>query len=183
MDLQELRAQLDGIDTQLTDLFCKRMEVCHGPAQEGAGDQGAGPHPGAGDSQPCVGKQAGKLVCTSGCSIPWCSTWPLLPGDSWTGDHDPGDSGGHRPGRQFPRKGSICQGVEELLPNGLRQAFSPCPTSCISQLRGGLSGCGEGAVRVQVLPIENSSNGSVSAVYDLMRRYGSIVRSIGCTST
>ena len=81
----------------------------------------------------------------------------------------------------FPTKGLVaCQGVEELIPRLPVISFLRIPAFCISAaLREYFRRVEKGLCQYGLLPIENSSYGSVNGVYDLMHRYHfHIIRSI-----
>lgn len=186
MDLQELRAQLDGIDTQLTDLFCKRMEVSAQVARHKK-EQGIKVLDRTREREILsrVGKQAGepldlyvRMLYSVVFDLSRSYQETFLDGETPLTQEIRAAIA--RSG-QFPRKGSIaCQGVEGAYSQmACDKLFTMPDIVYFRSFEGVFQAVEKGLCEFGVLPIENSSNGSVSAVYDLMRRYRfHIVRSI-----
>jgi chorismate mutase/prephenate dehydratase len=81
----------------------------------------------------------------------------------------------------FPEKATVaCQGVEGAYSGKACERLFTLPTiSYFKDFEGVFKAIEEGKCRYGVLPIENSTAGSVNAVYDLMSRYNfRIVRSL-----
>lgn len=84
-------------------------------------------------------------------------------------------------GTPFPTKATVaCQGVEGAYSQiAACRLFQVPSISFFSSFEGVFKAVDEGFCEFGVLPIENSTAGSVNAVYDLLGRYGfSIVRSL-----
>ncbi len=83
--------------------------------------------------------------------------------------------------RPFPVQASVaCQGVQGAYSCIAAERFFPIPSvSCFKTWEGVFGAVEKGLCRYGVLPIENSSAGSVMGVYDLMRKHRFyIVRSL-----
>jgi len=191
LDLNAIREQLDGIDTQLTELFVKRMglsaevakyKAAHNmpilvPSRERAILQRVGDMAGTlgGDEM----DEYTRLLYSTIFDLSRAYQAKLLARDTplverirQARDNTP---------KLFPTKGIVaCQGVEgaysqlacdKLLPHANILYFR--------NFDGVFNAVEKGLCQFGVLPIENSSHGSVSAVYDLMRRHNfHIVRGV-----
>ena len=186
MDLQELRTAIDDIDTQMTDLFCKRMEISAQVAQHKKA-QGIKVLDRTREREILtqVGKQAGEPLDMYARML-YSVLFDLS--RSYQETFFDGETPLTRNIRQamersgqFPRRGTIaCQGVEGAYSQmACDKLFTMPDIVYFRNFEGVFQAVEKGLCEFGVLPIENSSNGSVSAVYDLMRRYHfHIVRSI-----
>ncbi len=187
MNLDELRIQLDDIDQQLVALFAKRMEIC---AEVGRFKKA--------NNRPTLdsSRERAKLVAVSQ-MVPeelqtyvrslynhifeLSRTWQ----DSVINEPSPIcariEQALETTPQIFPGLSSVaCQGVEGAYSQQAAERLFTTPNilffsnfeSIFSAIKNGLCDYG-------VLPLENSTAGSVNQIYDLMMRYNfSIVRSV-----
>ena len=179
MDLDLLRAEIDGIDAQLTELFVRRMHICADVARYKKENGLPILHPArerevlarvsalAGDEMDGYARilfatlmdlsrsYQGQLL-TEGSKVS-CEIEKAL-AETET---------------MMPKKAVVaCQGVEGgYAQQACDKAFSFADIVYFRTWEGVFSAVQEGLCRYGVLPIENSSNGSVGGVYDLMRKY------------
>ncbi len=187
MDLENLRSQIDDIDTQLTELFVQRMHVC-------------------GDIARCKQEQ-NMTVVNEGREREILARVSKLSGDEMDGYtrilfstlfdlsrsyqgmlmHPVSKVAGEiaaaleKTPQMFPKKAVVaCQGVEgSYAQQACDKVFSFADIMYFRTWEGVFSAVEKGLCRYGVLPIENSSNGSVNGVYDLMRSFKfHIVRSV-----
>jgi len=184
MELDEIRKGIDDVDKEIRSLFLKRMELASAAAEyknrnalpilnkERERAVLAGMTEGAGENSPYVYRLFSTLFELSRSRQAALLSQPSCVGtsvESWLAAG----------GEVFPRTGTVaCQGVEgansqeacdKLLPRG-NIVYVRTFDAVFDAVESGLCEYG-------VLPIENSSNGSVRTVYDLLRHRGfSIVR-------
>ena len=187
MNLDELRIQLDEIDQQLVDLFAKRMEIC---AEVGRFKKA--------NNRPTLdsSRERAKLVAVSQ-MVPeelqtyvrslynhifeLSRTWQ----DSVINDPSPIcaqiETALENTPKIFPGMATVaCQGVEGAYSQqAAERLFSTPNILFFSNFESVFSAIKNGLCDYGVLPLENSTAGSVNQIYDLMMRYNfSIVRSV-----
>ena len=185
MDLSELRTQIDGIDSQIVDLFCKRMETSamiaaykqeHGlpiyvPAREREKLQEVSRL--AGESMETYTRVLYSMLFElsrsyqSKCNN---STSPLYKEIS--------DAIANTP-NLFPQSAMVaCQGVEGAYTQiACEKIFKSPMIMYFKNWESVFTAIEQGMCQYGILPIENSTAGSVTKVYDLMIRHNfSIVR-------
>lgn len=187
MEISQLRAEIDAVDTQLTDLFCKRMELCAQIAGEKK-EQGINVYDGAREREvrARVARQAGEPLDMYA-SMLYSMLFDLsrsyqiaLSGAETDLTQRIRHAIAHTDSR-FPRSGTIaCQGVEGAYSQvACDKLFAMPEIIYFHGFEGVFQAVEKGLCDYGVLPIENSSNGSVNSVYDLMHRHDfHIVRSI-----
>ncbi len=187
MNLDELRVQLDEIDQQLVELFVRRMHICEDVARY----KKANGRPTLDSS-----RERAKLVSVSEMVPPQMQTYIrslyqqiFELSRSWqdTIINEPSPICGRiaaaleNTPKVFPAMSTVaCQGVEGAYSQAAAERLFSAPNilffstfeSVFSAIKNGLCDYG-------VLPLENSTAGSVNQIYDLMMRYNfSIVRSV-----
>lgn len=178
MELAELRTEIDKVDEELVDLFLRRMELAAQVAaykkEKNVGIMNKGREREVLDR---VTAQAGELAGYA--RVLYATLFDVS--RSYQKRLNIGESKLSKDieralahtSQLFPKKGVIaCQGVEgaysqiacdKLFPMGQIMYFKNFD-AVFSAVEKGLCDFG-------ILPIENSSNGSVSKVYDLMKHY------------
>lgn len=187
MNLDELRTQIDDIDQQMVALFVKRMEIC----AEVSRFKKAHNRPTLDSS-----RERAKLVAVSQ-MVPeelqtyirslynhifeLSRTWQ----DSVTQSPSPIcariEQALETTPRIFPGLSTVaCQGVEGAYSQqAAERLFSTPNILFFSNFESVFSAIKNGLCDYGVLPLENSTAGSVNQIYDLMMRYNfSIVRSV-----
>jgi len=187
MDIQKLRAEFDALDDQLTELFCKRMRLSAEMAalkkQEGLKTLDRERER---EILARVCNQAGegldmytrmlysflfdlsRAYQTTLSGVETELTRQISRAVS-------------QANWQFPRRGTVaCQGVEGAYSQmACDKLFAMPDIMYFRGFEGVFQAVEKGLCEFGILPIENSSNGSVNSVYDLMRHYKfHIVRSI-----
>lgn len=187
MELKELREKIDGIDDQITDLFVERMRAAEQIAakkrEDGLAVCNAGRER---EVLERVMERAGngmesyaKLLYQTMFDVSRSYQHRLL--------DDTGEfaravrAAAERTPALFPQKGVVaCQGVEGAYSQqACDRLFSMPRILYFRHFDGVFQAVQSGMCQYGVLPIENSSYGSVAQVYDLMRNHKfHIVRSI-----
>ncbi len=181
MDLNELRQKIDDVDRELLPLFLKRMDLSREIAREKS-RTGLPVQDRARERRilASVTEQSGEngeyarllysdiLEFSRSCQrlevLP--DTDPDLPGEEDT---------------MFPRAASVaCQGVEGAYSQSAADRAVPfADITYVNTWEDVFRAVEDGTCRFGVLPIENSTHGSVLPVYDLMRQHRVfIVRSV-----
>ncbi len=187
MDLESLRREIDGVDTQLTDLFVRRMRLCGDVAR--------------------YKKEHNMTVLNQGREREILSRISAQAGDELDGyarilfatlfdlsrsyQEMLTTEGSHvaeevaaslkNTPQLFPKEAVVaCQGVEGgYTQQACDKVFSFADIMYFRTWEGVFSAVQKGMCRYGILPIENSSHGSVNGVYDLMRSFDfHIVRSV-----
>lgn len=187
MNLDELRVQIDDIDRQMVDLFVRRMEVCE---QIGRYKKENGLPTGDSrrerDKLVEVSKQAPEALETYVRSLyaqlfelsrSWQDRIILEPSPLCAGI----ETALQTTPAVFPSMGTIaCQGVEgSYSQQAAERLFSAPSILFFHTFESVFSAIDSGLCDYGVLPLENSTAGSVNQIYDLMMRYRfSIVRSV-----
>jgi chorismate mutase/prephenate dehydratase len=187
MELQDLRTRLDDIDRQLLSLFLERMNVAREVARLKLQDDSPIFRPGrereillrAVENAGEMGSYARILFATL---LDLSRTYQAR----LTGRHKSGLSNKIRAARAdtpqvFPDHGVVaCQGVDGAYSQiACDRLFTTAKILYFKTFEGVFNAVEQGLCEFGVLPIENSTAGSVSAVYDLMKNYDfHIARSI-----
>ena len=179
MDLEALRTEIDGIDTQLTDLFVKRMKIAaqigqykkeHNLAVMNQGRER--------EILSRISQQAGEEL-DSYARILFATLFDLsrtyqemLMSEASKVSREIAASLKNTP-QLFPKEAVVaCQGVEGgYTQQACDKVFSFADIMYFRRWEGVFSAVQKGMCRYGILPIENSSHGSVNGVYDLMRSY------------
>ena len=187
MELENMYEQIDNIDRQIGQLFARRMELCAQMAREKAADGILIPDRHAERTARArfrekVGEAledyAGVLYATledvshSYQAAVTRETSPQSARIAAALEITP---------RLFPEKTSVvCQGVEGAYSQiAVERLFREPAISYVSSFEAVFSAIASGFCRYGVLPLENSTAGSVNRIYDLMMQYNfSIVRSV-----
>ena len=179
MDLEALRREIDGIDTQITDLFVRRMKVCGDIARYKKENHLALLNQGRErEILSRISAQAGDEL-DSYARILFATLFDLS--RSYQGMLT---TEGSQVAREIqkaldttppmlPRKAVVaCQGVEGgYAQQACDRVFSFADIMYFRTWEGVFSAVQKGLCQYGVLPIENSANGSVNGVYDLMRSF------------
>ena len=179
MDLNALRTELDGIDDQLNALFLKRMNLC---AQVAAYKKEQGlPILNTGREREILSRisaQAGdeldgyaRILFSTLFDLSRTYQGQLMAPESAVAE-EIRSALEHTP-QLFPKKAVVaCQGVEgAYAQQACDKAFAFADIMYFRTWEGVFSAVQKGLCQYGVLPIENSSHGSVSGVYDLMRSF------------
>jgi len=187
MDLQTLRGEIDAVDTQLTDLFVRRMKLCGQVAEYKKENGMAVVHQ---DRERAilsrVSAQAGdeldsyaRILFSTLFDLSRSYQSMLITQESPVAKKIETALANTSP--MLPKKAVVaCQGVEGgYAQQACDKVFSFADIMYFRSWEGVFSAVQKGLCRYGVLPIENSSNGSVNGVYDLMRSFDfHIVRSV-----
>lgn len=187
MDLQTLRGEIDAIDTQLTDLFVKRMGLCAQVARYKKDNGMAVVHQGRErEILSRVSAQAGdeldsyaRILFTTLFDLSRSYQSMLITEESPVTRKI--DQALQNTPKMLPKKAVVaCQGVEGgYAQQACDRVFSFADIMYFRSWEGVFSAVQKGLCQYGILPIENSSNGSVNGVYDLMRSFDfHIVRSV-----
>ena len=187
MELEQLRKKLDSVDTQMTDLFLKRMDLCrqvaeykkaHGMAIVNQGRER--------EILQRISAQAGderagyaRIHFATAFDVRRTYQGQLMAPQSAVAQ-DIQHALETTP-QLFPKKAVVaCQGVEgSYAQQACDKAFAFADIMYFRTWEGVFSAVQKGMCQYGVLPIENSSHGSVNGVYDLMRSFDfHIVRSV-----
>jgi len=187
MELSEARKEIDKIDSQLTELFAQRMNLAHSIAQEKMA-QGLPVYNQAREREILarVCAQAGEELETY-THVLFSTLFDLSRSyqngiiASGKGFVDKVNTAVANSPALFPTKGTVaCQGVEGAYSQkACDKLFSIPSIMYFRSFEGVFSAVESGLCQFGILPIENSSYGSVTRVYDLMREHNfHIVKSI-----
>ncbi len=179
MDLDYLRSEIDNIDTQLTELFVKRMNICKDIAKYKI-DNGLSVLNKGRERQILsrVSKLAGeeledytRLLFSTLFDLSRSYQHMQINADSAL-DGAIHNALENTP-KLFPSKGAVaCQGVEGAYSQqACDKVFAFADILYFKSFGAVFDAVEKGMCRFGVLPIENSSHGSVNAVYDLMRHH------------
>lgn len=187
MSLQEIREEIDKLDAELTGLFCRRMELAQQIAKEKS-EQGLKVHDRVREREVLarIGNLAGDTFEQYARTL-YSVLFDLS--RSYQTSLMKKETGLTKKIReslqcsdvQFPKKGVVaCQGLEGSYSQmACDKLFSMPDIMYFRNFEAVFQAVEQGLCDYGILPIENSSNGSVNAVYDLMRHYNFyIVRSI-----
>ena len=179
MDLEALRKEIDGIDTQLTDLFVRRMRLCAQVGQYKKEHNLAVLNQGRErEILSRVSAQAGEEL-DGYARIFFSNLFDLsrtyqgmLMTEGSRVAREIADSLANTP-KLFPKKAVVaCQGMEGgYTQQACDKVFSFADIMYFRRWDGVFSAVQKGLCQYGILPIENSSHGSVNGVYDLMRSY------------
>lgn len=188
MELDHLHDQLERVDEQIGELFSRRMALCADIARERAAENGCAPdvtgeRAARARFRSRVGEElenyAGVLYATLTDVSRSYQAAVLTDGKSAQCLRI-ADSLEKTP-RLFPEKATVvCQGVEGAYSQiATEKLFREPSISYVSSFEAVFSAIDSGLCRYGVLPLENSTAGSVNRIYDLMMKYHfSIIRSV-----
>lgn len=179
MDLQKLRGEIDAIDTQMTDLFVRRMGLCAEVAQYKKENGMAVVHQGrereilsrisalAGDELDSYARILFSTLFDLSRSYQSMLITEVSPVERKI------DEALRSTPQMLPKKAVVaCQGVEGgYAQQACDRVFSFADIMYFRSWEGVFSAVQKGLCQYGILPIENSSNGSVNGVYDLMRSF------------
>lgn len=187
MEIKELRTEIDDLDSQITELFCKRMQLCGevGSLKKTTGKQVL-------DSArereilSRVGAQAGEELdmyarMLYSVLFDLSRSYQIAQTAPETDLTRRIESAMENTPKLFPKHGTIaCQGVEGAYSQiACEKLFSAPDIMYFRSFESVFQAVEQGLCAFGILPIENSSNGSVTGVYNLMQQYNFyIVRSI-----
>lgn len=187
MDLEQLRKEIDTIDDQLTDLFVRRMNLC-GQVAQYKKEKGL-PVMNQGREREVlkrISAQAGdamdgyaRILFATLFDLSRSYQEMLITEESKVAK-EIANSLANTP-KMLPKKAVVaCQGVEGgYTQQACDKVFSFADIMYFRTWEGVFSAVQKGMCRYGILPIENSSHGSVNGVYDLMRSFDfHIVRSV-----
>lgn len=186
MEIEKIRGEIDDIDVQLVELFRKRMEAC-GELAEAKNRAGLPAVDAAGRRRKFteVRKQAGEdlagyasVLYSTVLELSSCYQRGLIHGENPLCAEI--DRALESTPKQFPESGLVaCQGVEGAYSQmAAEKLFAHPDIMYFNNFEGVFSAIDKGFCSYGVLPLENSTAGSVNAIYDLMMKYNfSIVRS------
>ncbi len=187
MELNELRKEIDKIDNELVQLFCERMELA-GQIGELKKESGARVLD-AGREREILARVAAKAgePLDMYARMLYCVLFDLSRSYQVTRTAPETEltkaieAAVENSPKLFPQRGTIaCQGVEGAYSQiACDRLFSMPNIMYFRSFEGVFQAVEKGLCDFGLLPIENSSNGSVNGVYDLMSKYNfHIVRSI-----
>lgn len=179
MDLQKLRGEIDAIDTQMTDLFVRRMGLCAEVARYKKENGMAVVHQGrereilsrisalAGDELDSYARILFSTIFDLSRSYQSMLITEASPVEGKI------DEALRSTPQVLPKKAVVaCQGVEGgYAQQACDKVFSFADIMYFRSWEGVFSAVQKGLCQYGILPIENSSNGSVNGVYDLMRSF------------
>lgn len=187
MNLDELRQQIDDIDTQMCDLFARRMQVVTDIARYKKENNMLVYHPSrARNVLHNVSKRLGSEYEGYGRTLYHTifdlsesyQTRVLSEGSDFFMKIKEVTS---VPPKPFPKRASVaCAGCEGSYAHLASERLLDLPEIMyMSNFEGVFKAVASGLCEFGILPIENSTAGSVNAVYDLLSEYNvSIVRSV-----
>ena len=187
MDLEKLRQEIDEIDTQMCDLFARRMQVVSGIGKYKKENNLPVYHPSrARTVLQNVSKRLGPEFEGYGRTLyrtifdlsESYETRMLSEGTEFFNHFKQIAS---VPPQPFPKRGSVaCAGCEGSYAHLASERLFDLPEIMyMSNFEGVFKAVSSGLCEFGVLPIENSLAGSVNAIYDLLATYNvSIVRGV-----
>jgi len=179
MDLQDLRIQIDAIDTQLTELLARRMEVSADVARYKAEHNLPIYDPErerqkladiAGKAGPALAT-ATDVVFSLLFDLSRSEQRRILDGETRLNADIRRALSETEPA--FPARAlAACQGVEGAYSQmACERIFPSCSIMYTNSFEGVFEAVRQGLCRYGVLPLENSTAGSVNRIYDLMMKY------------
>jgi chorismate mutase/prephenate dehydratase len=186
MELEQLNKQMEAIDEKLGELFVQRMELSAQIAREKAAQDIVIPDVAAERAARAkFREQAGDLEGFAGVLYATLQDVSHSYQIAVTRKENPlGDriaKALETTALLFPEKATVaCQGVEGAYSQiATEKLFKEPSISYMSSFEAVFSAISNGFCRYGVLPLENSTAGSVNKIYDLMMQYNfSIVRSV-----
>ena len=185
MEIQSLRAQIDDIDTQLAELFCRRMEVSAQVAQYKK-EQGLPIHVPQREREILqkVSQQAGPEMANYtrvlySMLFELSRSYQAKQNDVISSLCQTATQAIAETPKLFPQQAMVaCQGVEGAYSQIACEKIFKAPFILyFKSFEGVFNAVEQGLCQYGILPIENSTAGSVNKVYDLMiEKNFSIVR-------
>ena len=185
MDIQELRSQIDGIDHQITDLFSQRMAIAQQVADYKKENHLPIYAPGRErELMKNIAKQAGPEL-SAYVKVLYSTIFELSRSAQAQRNgqisplYEKITQAINSTPKLFPQSPMVaCQGVEGAYAQiACQKIFKEPDIMYFKNFEGVFQAIEQGLCRYGVLPIENSTAGSVNRVYDLMRQHNfSIVR-------
>lgn len=187
MDISELRNKIDAIDDEIVRLFISRMDT----SMEIANFKAANNMPvlNRGREREILSRVTGsapdsmqvytKILYSMLFDLSRSYQFNLLAGNTEIADRI--KAALEKTDKQFPSKAVVaCQGVEGAYSQiACDKLFSLPSIMYFNRFEGVFQAVAKGMCRYGILPIENSTHGSVLEVYDLMKKYSfRIVRSV-----
>lgn len=187
MNLESLRKDLDIIDTQITELFVKRMGLCGEIAKWKKENHIAVTNQGRErEILSRISAQAGdemdsyaRILFSTLFDLSRSYQSMIITEESAVAKEI--ETALENTPKMLPKKAVVaCQGVEGgYAQQACDKVFSFADIMYFRNWEGVFSAVQKGLCQYGILPIENSSNGSVNGVYDLMRSFDfHIVRSV-----
>ena len=185
MDLSELRKEIDQIDDELVRLFCQRMDVSSKVADYKKATGSPIYHPGRErEILQKVAQKAGPEMenytrVLSSMLFELSRSYQSKRNDCYTSLYHKIAESIEKTPKLFPQNPIVaCQGVEGAYSQiACEKIFKSPFIMYFKNFEGVFQAIDKGLCQYGILPIENSTAGSVNKVYDLMIRYNfSIVR-------
>ena len=185
MDLSQLRGEIDAIDEELVRLFCARMDIAAQVADYKKANNLPIHHPGRERAiLQCVAEKAGPEMENYARGL-YATMFELSRSYQSKRNSEPSPIYRQITGsiettpKLFPQNPTVaCQGVEGAYSQiACEKIFKNPFILYVKNFEGVFSAIDQGLCQYGILPIENSTAGSVNKVYDLMYRHSfSIVR-------
>lgn len=187
MDLETLKEQMEQLDGQMSELFARRMELSADLAKARK-EQGLVPMDLAGqrEAKARFQQQAGEAL-SGYAGVVYATLQDVSQSYQASLLREPSDLCGRiaksleTTKQLFPESATVaCQGVEGAYSQiAADKLFADAHISYVRSFEAVFSAIASGFCQYGVLPLENSTAGSVNRIYDLMMAYNfSIVRSV-----
>ncbi len=187
MELDEIKQQLDELDIEMSRLFAKRMELAVTQAEVRAA-RGLAPVDAAGQREAKQRFQQTAGESLSGyAGVVWSTLQDVAQSCQAAALGEPSAlceriaRSLESTSQLFPESATVaCQGVEGAYAQiAADKLFQDAHISYVRSFEAVFSAIASGFCQYGVLPLENSTAGSVNRIYDLMMQYNfSIVRSL-----
>ena len=187
MELDQLHAQIENIDSQIGRLFARRMELSASVAREKAAEGVLSPDTAAEREGRALFRQNAGPGLEGYASVLYSTLMDVSHSYQAAVTHESSPHTARISAaleitpKLFPESASVvCQGVEGAYSQiAAEKLFREPSISYVSSFDAVFAAIANGLCQYGVLPLENSSAGSVNRIYDLMMQYNfSIVRSV-----